>query len=65
MKLSKFVESGLWDVLFDTLDVDKNGVLTLSVFWAKEAIKNSSDLVKALNQFYVSLGFSVIFFMML
>ena len=65
MKLSKFIDSGLWDALFDALDVNKNGTLFYSEFWAKEAIKNSSDLKEALNRFKVSLRFSGIFFTML
>ena len=54
MKLSKSIVSGQWDVLFDALDVDKNGTLSHSEFWAHAAIKNSSSLVEALNQFDVS-----------
>ena len=65
MKLSKFIVFGLWDALFDALDVNKNGTLFYSEFWAKEAIKNSSDLKEALNRFKVSLRFSGIFFTML
>lgn len=62
MKLSKFIDSGLWDALFDALDVNKNGTLFYSEFWAKEAIKNSPDLKEALNRFNVSLRFSGIFY---
>ena len=64
MKLSKFIDSGLWDALFDALDVNKNGTLFYSEFWAKEAIKNS-DLKEALNRFNVSFRFSGVFYMML
>lgn len=65
MKLSKFIDSGLWDALFDALDVNKTGILTFSEFRAKEAIKNSSDFMKALDRFKVSLRISDIFFTML
>ena len=65
MELSKFIVCGLWDALFDALDVNKNGTLFYSEFWAKEAIQNSSDLTEALNRFKASLRFSGIFFTML
>ena len=54
MKLTKCIDNGQWDVLFDELDADKNGTLSHSEFWAKVAIKNSSNLMDALNKFEVS-----------
>ena len=54
MKLTKCINDGEWDALFDELDADKNGTLSHSEFWAKMAIKNSSNLMDALNQFNVS-----------
>ena len=54
MKLSGSITAEQWDALFDELDVDKNGTLSYSEFWAKAAIKNSLNLVEALNQFDVS-----------
>ena len=54
MNLSKYITDGCWNDLFDELDADRNGVLDHSEFWTKMAIRNSSDLVEALNQFDVS-----------
>jgi len=54
MKLTKCINDSEWDALFDELDADKNGSLSHSEFWAKMAIKNSSNLMDALNQFDVS-----------
>ena len=54
MNLSKYITDGCWNDLFDELDADRNGVLDHSEFWSKTAIRNSSDLVEALNQFDVS-----------
>ena len=54
MKLTKCISDGQWDALFDELDGDKSGALSLSEFWAKAAIKNSSILSDALNKFDVS-----------
>ena len=54
MKLTKCINDGEWDALFDELDADKNGTLSHSEFWSKMAIKNSSNLMDALNQFDVS-----------
>ena len=54
MKLTKCIENGQWDALFDELDADKNETLSHSEFWAKVAIKNSSNLMDALNKFEVS-----------
>ena len=65
MKLSKFIDLGLWDALFDALDVNKTGILSFSEFRAKEVIKNSSDFMEALARFKVSLRISGLFFTML
>ena len=54
MKLTKCINDGQWDALFDELDGDKTGALSHSEFWAKAAIKNSSILSDALNKFDVS-----------
>ena len=54
MKLTKCINDGQWDALFDELDGDKSGALSHSEFWAKAAIKNSSILSDALNKFDVS-----------
>ena len=54
MKLTKAINGGQWDALFDELDGDKSGALSHSEFWAKAAIKNSSILSDALNKFDVS-----------
>jgi len=54
MNLTKCITDGRWDALFDELDADKNGTLSHSEFWSKMAIKNSSDLMDALNKFDVS-----------
>ena len=55
MKLTKCIKDGKWDALFDELDADKNGALAHSEFWAKMALKNSSSMIDALDQFDVSL----------
>ena len=54
MNLSKYITDDRWDAVFDELDADRNGVLCHSEFWSKMAIRNSSDLANALNQFDVS-----------
>ena len=54
MNLTKCITDCRWDALFDELDTDKNGTLSHSEFWSKMAIKNSSDLMDALNKFDVS-----------
>ena len=54
MKLTKCIKDGQWDALFDELDADKNGALAHSEFWAKMALKNSSNMIDALDQFDVS-----------
>ena len=54
MKLTKCIKDGQWDALFDELDADKNGALAHSEFWAKMALKNSSNIIDALDQFDVS-----------
>ena len=54
MKLTKSINDGKWDALFDELDADKNGTLDHSEFWSKMAIRNSSALMDALNKFDVS-----------
>ena len=45
MKLSKFIDLGLWDALFDALDVNKTGILSFSEFRAKEAIKKTRQIL--------------------
>ena len=55
MKLSMGISAGEWDVVFDELDADKNGALSHSEFWAKMAIKNSPNLMDALDKFEVSI----------
>ena len=54
MNLVYFIEDGEWGALFDELDVDKSGTLDYSEFWARMAIRNSSNLSDALNKFDVS-----------
>ena len=54
MKLTKCIKDGQWDALFDELDADKSGALAHSEFWAKMALKNSSNMIDALDQFDVS-----------
>ena len=54
MNLTKCIEDRKWDALFDELDADRNGTLAHSEFWSKAAIKNSSNLMDALNKFDVS-----------
>ena len=54
MNLVYFIEGGEWGALFDELDVDKNGTLDYSEFWARMTIRNSSNLIDALNKFDVS-----------
>ena len=54
MNLSKYITDGRWDALFDELDADGNGTLCHSEFMSKMAIRNSSDLVDALEKFDVS-----------
>ena len=54
MKLTKCIKDGQWDALFDELDADKSGALAHSEFWAKMALKNSSNMIDALGQIDVS-----------
>ena len=54
-KLVYAIKHCQWDVLFDELDADKSGALSHTEFWTKMAIKNSSNLMDALNEFDVSM----------
>ena len=54
-KLVYAIKHCQWDVLFDELDADKSGALSHTEFWTKMAIKNSSSLMDALNEFDVSM----------
>ena len=56
MKLTNCIAAGQWDAVFDELDADKSGALSHQEFWAKMAIKNSPNLMDALDQFDVSMA---------
>ena len=56
MTLTRCIKNGEWDKLFDELDTDRSGDLSHSEFWAKRAIRCSSNLVEALNEFDVSIN---------
>ena len=57
MKLTRCIAAGQWDILFDELDADNNGALSHSEFWAKMALRNSSNIMDALDQFDVSFSY--------
>ena len=54
MTLTRCIVKKDWEKLFDELDTDKSGGLSLTEFFAKRAIRSSSSLMDALNDFCVS-----------
>ena len=54
MTLTRCIVKKDWEKLFDELDTDKSGNLSLTEFFAKRAIRSSSSLMDALNDFCVS-----------
>ena len=46
-----------WGRFFDALDVNRSGKLSHQEFWKWEKIESTNELIKALNNFDVSLSF--------
>ena len=54
MNLTTHTENNNWIALFKELDTNGDGVLTYQEFWEKDSIRNSENLMEALNEFVVS-----------
>ena len=54
MTLTRCITKKDWGKLFDELDTDKSGDLSLTEFLANRAIQSSSSLMDALYDFCVS-----------
>jgi len=54
MTLTRSIIKNDWKKLFDELDTDKNGLLSLQEFFAKPSCLSSSSLMDALKDFSVS-----------
>ena len=55
MNLTAHKDNNNWIALFNELDANGDGILTYNEFWEKDAIRNSEELLGALNEFVVSI----------